>query len=177
MAGWSSTSFLRLMHVPEHYSPDNYPENYPDDYEAWLEQQSPSDSWWHQQDQELQQQLEETTMDMSQYAGSESKYLKASDLQGKRPRVRVAKVSLLEFDDDEKGKHHRPALTLEGKDKQLVLNATNTDELCRAFGSDSESWIGKELGLSTKYYSGVGKEGIVVTPIVAEPDLDDDIPF
>ena len=116
-------------------------------------------------------------MDMTQYAGSESKYLKASDLQGKRPRVTISGVNLVEFDDDERGKHLKPTLTLEGKEKALVLNATNTEEIIRAFGAESDGWIGKEIGLSTKYYKAFDREGIVVTPIVPDEDLNDDIPF
>lgn len=116
-------------------------------------------------------------MDMTKYAGSESKYLKASDLGGGRPRVIIEAVNLVEFDDDEKGKHMKPTLKFRGKDKQLVLNATNTEEIIRAFGADSDGWIGKELGLSTKYYKAFDREGIVVTPIAAEGDPNDDIPF
>ena len=115
-------------------------------------------------------------MDMTQYAGSESKYLKASDLQGKRPRVVINAVNLVEFDDEDRGKHNKPTLTLRGKEKQLVLNATNTEEIIRAFGANSEGWIGKEIGLSTKYYKAFDREGIVVTPIIEE-DPNDDIPF
>lgn len=115
-------------------------------------------------------------MDMTQYAGSESKYLKASDLQGKRPQVKIAAVSLVEFDDDEKGKVTKPAVALEGKEKELVCNATAVEELIRAFGADSDGWIGKTIGLSTKFYKNFGKEGIVITPL-QDDGPDDDIPF
>jgi hypothetical protein len=116
-------------------------------------------------------------MDMTQYAGSESKYLKASDLGGGRPRVKIEAVNLVEFDDEEKGKHRKPTVKFEGKEKELVLNATNTEEIIRAFGADSDGWIGKELGLSTKYYKAFDREGIVVSPVVPNDELDDDIPF
>lgn len=116
-------------------------------------------------------------MDMTQYAGNESRYLKASELQGSRPKVKIESVDLLEFDDDEKGKITKPTLKFQGKEKRLVLNATNCEELIRAFGKDSESWKGKSVGLSTKYYKAFGKEGIVLTPIVEHEDPDDQIPF
>ena len=115
--------------------------------------------------------------DMTQYAGSESKYLKASDLQGKRPTVTIAGVDFVEFDDDEKGKSTKPTLMLEGKEKQLVLNPSNTEEIIRAFGAESDDWTGKKVGLSVKFYKSFGKEGIVVTAI-QEADVDDeDIPW
>lgn len=115
-------------------------------------------------------------MDMSKYSGSESKYLKSSDLQGKRPTVIIESISLLEFDDEDGKKITKPAAKLRGKEKELVLNATNVEEIIRAFGADSENWVGKSLGLSTKFYKNFGKEGIVVSPIT-DDDPDDDIPF
>ncbi len=116
-------------------------------------------------------------MDMTKFAGSESKYLKASDLAGGRPKVIIEGVNLVEFDDDEKGKHVKPTLKFQGKEKALVLNATNTEEIIRAYGADSDGWIGKELGLSTKYYKAFDREGIVVTPMSHVDDPNDDISF
>jgi hypothetical protein len=116
-------------------------------------------------------------MDMSKYAGSESKYLKASDLKGKRTKVKIESVSLLEFEDEKTGeKITKPALKLVGKEKELVCNATSVEGLIRAFGDDSDSWIGGEIELSTKYYSKFDKDGIVINPVGSE-DFDDDIPF
>jgi len=117
-------------------------------------------------------------MDMSQYAGSESKYLKAADLKGKRVKVEIEGVDLVEFDDEEKGKTTKPALSLVGKDKKLVLSPSFVEEVMRAFGSDSDKWVGKELILSTKYYKAFDREGIFTTPVIPENELiDDDIPF
>lgn len=129
-------------------------------------------AWWAEQDLENRRREE---MDMSQYAGSESKYLKASDLQGERPTVVISEVNLVEFDDDEKGKHKRPTLTFEGKEKQLVLNATNCEEIIRAFGPDSDSWRGQQVQLSSKYYKAFDREGIVLTPITG--GADNSVPF
>lgn len=117
-------------------------------------------------------------MDMKQYSGSESKYLKAADLMGRKPKVTIESVELVEFEDrDNEGKKIRkPALRLKGKEKMLVCGPQSVEELCLAFGEDSDDWIGKELGLSTKFYPAFGKEGIVVTPISAEPKFEDDDP-
>jgi len=114
-------------------------------------------------------------VDMTQYAGKESNYLKAADLQGKTPNVIIDDVELVEFENDGK-REVKPALQLRGKEKKLVLNATNTDSLMRKFGADSETWKGKTIMLSTQYYAAFDKEGLVVTAIDTE-GLDDEIPF
>jgi len=117
-------------------------------------------------------------MDMRQYAGSESKYLKAADLNGKRTKVKISGVSMVEFDDDEKGKMRKPALHFEGKEKAMVLNPTNTAELINAFGAESDEWAGHEVELSTKHYPAFGKDGLVLSPVGgAAPEFDDAIPF
>lgn len=115
-------------------------------------------------------------MDMTKYAGSESKYLKASDLQGRTVKVTIEGVSLLEFDDDEKGKITKPALKLQGKEKQLVCNATCINDLIGAYGPDSENWVGQSLRLSVKHYPKFGRDGIVAMPII-EDTIESDIPF
>lgn len=115
---------------------------------------------------------------MTKYAGSESKYLKAADLQGKTIKVVIAGVSLLEFEDENTGaKTQKPALSLRGKEKQIVCNATSVGELIQAYGPDSEKWIGKEIRLSTKHYPKFGRDGIVITPLDVSADPNDDIPF
>ena len=113
-------------------------------------------------------------MDMTQYAGSESKYLKAADLDGKSLKVTISAVDLVEFDNDG-DKETKPCLSLAGKEKKVVCNATSVMTLGNAYGFDSDAWINKEIGLSTKYYEGVGKEGIVITAMGAFEE--DDIPF
>jgi hypothetical protein len=126
---------------------------------------------------EYQQQRGNSEMDMTQYAGNESKYLKASDLQGKKIKAFIDSVELVEFDDDDKGKHEKPVVSLRDKEKKLVLNASNTQELISAYGSDSDLWANKEIGLSTKYYKAFDREGLVVTPIDAATFEDDDVEF
>lgn len=115
-------------------------------------------------------------MDMTQYAGSESKYLKAADLQGRSVRVTIEQVNLLEFEDDEKGKITKPALALKGKEKQIVCNATAVQDLIGAFGPNSDDWVGKDVRLATKHYPKFGRDGIVISPIIEEGDAPD-VPF
>lgn len=113
---------------------------------------------------------------MTQYTGSESKYLKADDLGGRNPTLEIAAVTLVEFDKDDGGKEVKPAISFVGKDKAMVLNATNTDKLCVKFGGDSDGWIGKKVLLGTEFYPKFGKSGLVLTPMDND-EPDDDIPF
>ena len=115
-------------------------------------------------------------MDMNQFAGSESKYLKAADLAGKIIKVTIASVSLVEFEQDDDSKQQKPALELQGKDKHVVCNPTTVNEHGQAIGYQSDNWIGKEIGLSTKHYASLGKDGLVVTAMKDFED-DSDIPF
>ena len=110
---------------------------------------------------------------MNKFAGSESKYLKAADLQGKSVKVVITGVELVEFEQDDGSKSEKPALTLRGKEKKVVCNPSTVNELALNFGWDSESWIGKEIGLSTKHYASLGKDGLVVTAM--KTFVDDDI--
>ena len=114
-------------------------------------------------------------MDMSQYAGAESKYLKAEDIKGHNIKAVIETVNLVEFENDDGSKQQKPALKLVGKEKQVVCNPTTVQEMGTNFGFDSDNWIGKEIGLSTKHYQSLGKDGIVITAM--KEFVDDEIPF
>jgi len=43
---------------------------------------------------------------------------------------------------------HKDTIEFKGKDKGVVLNATNTGLLINAYGTESGGWIGKEIGLT-----------------------------
>lgn len=119
-------------------------------------------------------------MDMSQYSQSDSKDLKAADFIGKNLKVVISGVEIRNYEaKDGQPASSKPALSFEGKEKGLVLNATNTKTLCEAYGNDSDGWISHEIGLAVKDYSDKGYgHGWIVTPLdVAAPDFDDDIPF
>jgi len=114
-------------------------------------------------------------MDMTQFAGAESKYLKAEDIKGKNIKSVIEAVNLVEFESDDGGKQQKPALQLRGKEKQVVCNATSVMEMGTNWGFDSDNWVGKEIGLSTKHYQSLGKDGIVITAI--KDFVDDEVPF
>jgi len=117
-------------------------------------------------------------VDMTQYSGSESKWLKAADMLGANLKVIISEVKILEFEaTDKQPASSKSALMFENKAKGLCLNATNNKILCKAYGADSDGWVGHEIGLSTAEYDNFSP-GWVITPLdVAEPDFDDDIPF
>jgi hypothetical protein len=67
------------------------------------------------------------------YAYGKSKYVKAEDLVGKTVRVTISDVEDVQFDD----KGVKPVLSFEGKEKGLVVNATNFDTLAASLGSNT----------------------------------------
>jgi hypothetical protein len=69
-----------------------------------------------------------------------SEYLKATDLRGKQVRVVIDRVEVREVGDD-----HKPVLFFQGKDKGVVLNKTNANNVSLAYGDDTDEWTGKEV--------------------------------
>ena len=119
-------------------------------------------------------------MDMTQYSKSDSKDLKAAEFIGRNLKVTINKVEIRSYEATEnKPANSKPALSFVGKEKQLILNATNTKILCEAYGDDSNSWIDHEIGLTVADYTDKGfGHGWVVQPLDVEgPDFSDDIPF
>lgn len=115
----------------------------------------------------------------------ESATLKASDLQGSEPKVKIATVEKKGFDDGNK-----LVITFENKKKALVCNKTNANRIAHAYGTDTDGWIGKEI---TLFVDQVDFKGDIVDAIrvraikpVAAPtqqgaaprgDMDEEIPF
>ncbi len=117
----------------------------------------------------------EKDMDMTKYAGSESDWLKAADIKGKNVSVVIESVGEIHFDAKEgQSAQDKATLKFQGKDKGVVLNATNTNTLIEAYGADSDGWVGKEVGLNTKEYEGFA-DGIVI--VILDTEFDDSIPF
>jgi hypothetical protein len=69
-----------------------------------------------------------------------SEYLKAADLQGRNIRVVIGHVEMRDVGDD-----HKPVLFFQGKEKGLVLNKTNANNVALIYGDDTEEWTGKEV--------------------------------
>src|SRR5262245_24260050 len=69
-----------------------------------------------------------------------SKYLKAADLQDKQVTVRIDRVVRETIGEDQ-----RPVVYFAGKEKGLVLNKTNANNIAYAYGDESDDWAGCEI--------------------------------
>lgn len=71
-----------------------------------------------------------------------SEYLKAADLDGRSVKVVMSHVEMKDIGGD-----HKPILFFQGKDKGMVLNKTNANNISSAYGDDTDEWAGKEIVL------------------------------
>ncbi len=121
-----------------------------------------------------------------------SEYLRAADLQGRNVKVTMDRVEMAELGND-----HKPILFFKGKDKGLVLNKTNANNIAVVYGDDTDEWEGKELILFEAMVDFQGKTMAAIRvrpPSVRDrqpsrsaapqpshseidPPLNDDIPF
>lgn len=80
-------------------------------------------------------------------------FLKAEDLKGASPTVKIERVEVKDFDDGKK-----LIIYFEGKDKALVCNKTNASIIEEVLGSgDTDEWEGKRIVLVTKKVEFQGK--------------------
>lgn len=92
----------------------------------------------------VEQRPQHKTNTVKTSAAFPSKYLKADDLQGKDVVVKIAKVTMEEFDSDRGGNESKLIIAFAGKDKTLVCNKTNAKTIAKVLGSDeTDDWIGK----------------------------------
>jgi hypothetical protein len=121
-------------------------------------------------------------MDMKKYSGEH--FVKVADVKDGPIQGQIAVVK--------EGKFGKPDLVLESGDV-LSLNATNNQILMRAYGPNSDDWIGKmiEMFLGTIQYNGADQQAVLVRPVSPPikkketkaasgkpvPDIDDEIPF
>jgi hypothetical protein len=81
-----------------------------------------------------------------------SNYLKAADLQDRNVMVKMDRVSLEKIGDDEK-----PVLYFVGKEKGMVLNKTNAQNIAVVYGDDTTDWRDQDLVLFTAMVDFQGK--------------------
>jgi hypothetical protein len=111
-----------------------------------------------------------------------SKYLKASDLNGSQPTLKIESVLKEEVGRDNQQKM---VTYFEGRQKGLVLNKTNSNTLTYKFGDDTDEWIGKSVQLYSEpvYFQGKTTDGLRVRPAAVRPaapmkqELNDETPF
>jgi hypothetical protein len=121
----------------------------------------------------------EDKMDMRKFSGEH--FIKVDDVRDGPIQGQIAAVR--------QGKYDKPDVVFESGDV-LSLNATNTQTLIRAYGTDSEHWVGEqiEMFLGKIKYQGSDHEAVLVRPIspplkpAAEKkppkaDFDDKIPY
>lgn len=71
-----------------------------------------------------------------------STYLKAADLQGRNVTVTMDHVKMEDIGGD-----HKPILYFRGKEKGLVLNKTNSNNISAAYGYETDAWAGQTIEL------------------------------
>lgn len=108
-----------------------------------------------------------------------TKYLKATDLQGKQATVLMSHVAMETIGDDE-----RPVLYFRGKEKGLVLNKTNGNAIAHVFGDDTENWRDGEIVLFETMVDFQGKAMAAIRcrvlprkPDLVAAEIDDEVPF
>lgn len=120
-------------------------------------------------------------MDMRRFSGNH--YVKIDDVRDGPIQAAIAAVKMGRFD--------KPELVLESGDI-LSLNATNNKVLERAYGRNSDDWIGKEVEmvLGELEFQGKMQPAVIVKPISpalkredqtklppVSDDMNDGIPF
>lgn len=120
-----------------------------------------------------------------------SKYLKASDLQQRQVLVKMANVEYEMIGDDKK-----LILYFQGKEKGMVLNKTNANNISMIYGDETDDWQGHEVVLFEAMVDFQGKTVPAIRvrapsrkaappkqqqrqpePAMANADMDDEIPF
>jgi hypothetical protein len=117
-------------------------------------------------------------MKVNDFYQTESKWLKAADLQGRKHRVVVDAVEVVEF-KEKTGNSRKVGLTLRGKQKGLLLNKTNAKIIAAQHGDDMDAWVGQTINIypTTTDFGGEMVECIRVEQVVPEASPDDEIPF
>lgn len=87
----------------------------------------------------LQSQPERLSVDINN--AFPSNFLKADDLQGRAAKVVIASCEMEDLGEGD----HKPVVRFRDKDKGLVLNRTNAATIAAEYGSNTDSWTGREL--------------------------------
>jgi hypothetical protein len=98
----------------------------------------------------------DTIMDMRKYSGAS--FIKVEDVRSSPIRGQIAVIK--------PGKYDKPDLVFE-TGEILGLNTTNNRALVRAYGPNSDDWVGKEIELllGEIEYQGKMQEAVLVKPI------------
>lgn len=117
-------------------------------------------------------------MKTSDYFDSDSPYAKAADQRGfnKQAIIEDSGSDVMSNDD---GERKVIWIAVSCLDKPIILSKTNGRTLRDAFGGETKRWHGKRLLLTTKEYNFDSRASVgwITTPMLDEPEFDDDIPF
>lgn len=72
-----------------------------------------------------------------------SKYLSASDLQGKEPTVTITQLTMEKMTDGQ----NKPCIFVNNRPKGIILNKTNAMAIASMYGKNTDGWIGKRIKL------------------------------
>ncbi len=94
-----------------------------------------------------------------------SKYIKAADLQGRRVSVTISHVTVENVGKEDKPEN-KPVVYFTGKDKGLVLNKTNGEQISSMYGDETDTWLDKVIELFTQKvpFNGQMVDAIRVAP-------------
>jgi len=100
--------------------------------------------------------------------------LRATDLGDKSWPLTIQEVEEYAFDDGTK-----LILRFTKGDRGLILNKTNARKIAAMYGTDTDSWLGKEIVLAAEdvEFQGDLVKGIRVQSEKQMADPDDEIPF
>jgi len=117
----------------------------------------------------------ERKMSISELYKSNSNWIKAEDLRGKQVKVVIDKVELEEIGTS----GYKVVLHFVGKEKALVLNATNAKCLASVLGDNEAEWIAKEIIMYPTTTEFGGKTVACIRVRVEAPEASDEesIPF
>jgi hypothetical protein len=109
-----------------------------------------------------------------------SKYLKASDLDGKPALFKIDRA-----DFESIGADKRLILYFENQNKGMVLNKTNANSIAKLYGDDTDDWCGQEIVLFEAMVDFKGETVSAIRvrapkkPPVKKPaaDMNDEVPF
>ena len=118
-------------------------------------------------------------MKVNELYDTESRWLKAADLAGRKHKLTIQSIEVVDIKDQKGVSTRKAGLTFAGKQKGLLLNKTNAKLISSEHGDDMDKWVGKQITVfpTTTDFAGEQVDCIRVEKFVPEADPDDEIPF
>ena len=106
-------------------------------------------------------------MDMSEFTAG--KYQKAADFEGEEPREVVIRAVKKEAVGQKQ--ELKPVVYLQGEDRGIILNKTNSKMLVALLGKESNGWVGQRVMLAVQLvdFQGESVWGFRFAPIKRKP--------